>query len=74
MSRLAEDRGKVSDFEKAGYVQLSASKKSLKILLNDPDQAFQYTYYVSVADIHKVLEQPSFAAQIVKRIDRESEG
>jgi len=74
MSRLAEDRGKVSDFEKAGYVQLSASKKSLKILLNDPAQAFQYTYYVSVADIHKVLEQPSFAAQIVKRIDRESEG
>jgi len=74
MSRIAEDRGKVSDFEKAGYVQLSASKKSLKILLNDPAQAFQYTYYVSVADIHKVLEQPSFAAQIVKRIDRESEG
>jgi hypothetical protein len=74
MSRIAEDRGKVSDFEKAGYVQLSPSRKSLKILLDDPAQAFQYTYYVSVADIHKALEQPSFAAQIVKRIDRESEG
>jgi len=74
MSRLQADRGKVSDFEKAGYIQLSASKKSLKILLDDPAQAFQYTYYVSVADIHKALEQPNFAATIVKRIDREVKG
>ena len=71
MSRLVRDRGKVSDFEKAGYIQLSASKKSLKILLDDPTQAFTRTYYVGVADIHKALEQPSFAATIVKRTDRE---
>ena len=68
------DRGKVSDFEKCGYVQLSASKKSLKILLDDPSQAFTRIYYVGVVDIHKALEQPSFAATIVKRIDREVEG
>ena len=74
MSRLERDRGKVSDFEKAGYIQLSASKKSLKILLDDPDKAFTDTYYVSIADIHKALEQPSFAATIVKRTDREVEG
>jgi hypothetical protein len=73
MSRLEHDRGKVSDFEKAGYIQLSGSKKSLKILLDDPSQAFIRTYYVSIADIHKALEQPSFAATIVKRIDREVE-
>jgi len=74
MSRLVRDRGKVSDFEKCGYVQLSASKKSLKILLDDPSQAFTRIYYVGVADIHKVLEQPSFAATIVKRTDKEKEG
>jgi len=74
MSRLANDRGKVSDFEKAGYIQLSASGKSLKILLDDPDKAFTETYYVSVADIHKALEQPSFAATIVKRIEQEVKG
>jgi len=74
MSRLERDRGKLSDFEKCGYIQLSASKKSLKILLDDPAQAFTRTYYVGVADIHKVLEQPSFAATIVKRTDREVEG
>jgi len=72
MSRLVRDRGKVSDFEKAGYIQLSASKKSLKILLDDPTQAFTRTYYVGVADIHKVLEQPSFAAQIVSIKQREA--
>ena len=74
MSRLERDRGKLSDFEKCGYIQLSGSKKSLKILLDDPTQAFMRTYYVSVADIHKALEQPSFAATIVKRTDREIEG
>ena len=74
MSRLERDRGKLSDFEKCGNVQLSASKKSLKILLYDPAQAFTRIYYVGVVDIHKVLEQPSFAATIVKRIDREVEG
>jgi hypothetical protein len=74
MSRLERDRGKVSNFEKAGYIQLSASKKSLKILIDDPGKAFIETYYVGLADIQKVLAQPSFAAQIVKRIDREAEG
>lgn len=73
MSRLERDRGKVSDFEKAGYIQLSGSKKSLKILLDDPNEAFEKTYYVSVADIHKALEQPSFAATIV-RIKEKGEG
>jgi len=66
MSRLERDRGKLSDFEKCGYIQLSASKKSLKILLDDPSQAFTRTYYVGVGDIHKVLEWPSFAATIVR--------
>jgi len=74
MSSIERARGKTSDFEKCGYVQLSASKKSLKILLDDPSQAFTRIYYVGVADIHKVLEQPSFAATIVKRIDKEKEG
>jgi len=72
MSRLERDRGKLSDFEKCGYIQLSGSKKSLKILLDDPTQAFTRTYYVGVADIHKVLEQPSFAAQIVSIKQREA--
>ena len=73
MSRLERDRGKLSDFEKCGYIQLSGSKKSLKILLDDPTQAFMRTYYVSVADIQKVLAQPSFAAQIVSIKQREAE-
>ena len=72
MSRISSDRGKLSDFEKCGYIQLSASKKSLKILLDDPTQAFMRTYYVSVADIQKVLAQPSFAAQIVSIKQREA--
>jgi len=71
MSRLERDRGKVSDFEKAGYVQLSPSKKSLKITVDDNDKAFVETYYVGIGDIHKALAQPSFAATIVKRIDKE---
>jgi len=73
MSRLERDRGKLSDFEKCGYIQLSNSRKSLKILLDDPTQAFTRTYYVSVADIQKVLAQPSFAAQIVSIKQREAE-
>jgi len=72
MSRLANDRGKVSDFVKAGTIELSGSHKSLKIIINDPNHAFQETYYVSIADIHKVLEQPSKVATIVKRLDREA--
>ena len=74
MSRLANDRGKVSDFVKAGTIELSGSHKSLKIIINDPNHAYQETYYVSIADIHRALEQPTFCATIVKRIDREGEG
>ena len=72
MSRLERDRGKVSDFEKAGYVQLSPSKKSLKITVDDNDKAFVETYYVGIGDIKKALEQPSFAATIVRRLDKEA--
>jgi len=64
---------KASDFEKCGYVQLSASKKSVKILLDDPSQAFTRTYYVSVRDIQKALSQPLFAATIVRPLEKEAE-
>ena len=74
MSRLERDRGKTSDFLKAGTIELSGSHKSLKITIDDPDHAFQETYYVGIADIHKVLGQSTFCATIVKRIDREGEG
>ena len=69
MSRLAEDRGKVSSFVKSGTIELSGSRKSLKIFIDDPDHAFSDTYYVAVHDIQTVLAQPSKVAAIVKRID-----
>jgi len=69
MATIEKDRGKVSTFVKCGYIQISGSKKSLKILVDDPAKAFVETYYVSIADIQKVLSQPSFSAQIV-RVER----
>jgi len=71
MSRLQTDRGKVSDFLKVGTIELSSSRKSLKIIIDDPNHAFQETYYVGISEIQTVLQQPSKVATIVKRIDRE---
>jgi len=74
MSRLERDRGKVSDFEKAGIIELSSSRKSLKIVIDDPHHAFSETYYVGIGDIQTVLREPGKVATIVKRHDREVKG
>jgi hypothetical protein len=48
------------NFEKVGRIELSGSRKSLKIVLNDS------VFYVSIADVQKVLREPKFSATIVK--------
>jgi len=55
-----------SNFEKAGTIYLSGSRKSLKIEINDPDTVFKEVYYVSIRDIQTVLAQPKKIATIVK--------
>ena len=60
MSRIQRDRGKDSSFIVIGYIQLSPSKKSLKIIMAKDH------YYVSVRDVEKCLRQPKFSAQIVR--------
>jgi len=55
-----------SDFEKVGTIQLSGSKRSLKILIEDPNRVLEDVYFVSVRDVQMVLREPKKAAQIVK--------
>jgi len=66
MSRIQEDRSKVSSFEKAGTIELSGSRKSLKITIDDMDHAFKEIYYVSIHDVQTVLQQPKKVTTIVK--------
>ena len=65
LSRLQKD-SHATEFVNAGTVQLSASKKSLKILVDDPDKAFSDVYFVGLGDVQKAINEPKFAARIVK--------
>ena len=64
MAHLIRDRN--TCLEVAGTIGMSSSKRSLKITVNDPDKAFEESYYVSIRDVQTILAQPSKVAQIVK--------
>lgn len=51
-------------FEVVGYIQVSGSKRSLKIVLDD--RILDNVFYVSVVDVVRCIREPKFCAQVVK--------
>ena len=50
--------------EVVGYVTLSGSQRSLKIVLDD--RILDNVFYVSLIDVERCIKEPKFAAQVVK--------
>jgi hypothetical protein len=50
--------------EVVGRVELSGSKRSLKIVLDD--RILDNVFYVSLIDVQRCIKEPKFAAQVVK--------
>jgi hypothetical protein len=69
-------------FEVVGYIQVSGSKRSLKIVLNDKlfdasnekpkrmaffkARILDNVFYVSLIDVERCIREPKFSAQVVK--------
>jgi len=59
------------NFEKAGVVILAPSGRSIRLEIHDPDRVFMDMYYVSIADLEKVLNKKQQTATVVKIKNRD---
>lgn len=56
----------MSEFVKCGILEIAPSQRSLRLEINDPDNAFTERYYISIVDVEAVLAKRKQTATIIK--------